>query len=66
MLWNSLHPLHAPETITCSVYLPRPPQRLPAGAIKALAVRSPFSVGFILQDNIPEPGDHCEVLAAYR
>ncbi len=45
-------------------------QRSPAGAISALAVSSLLSVGFILQDSdniqVPECGDHCEVLAAYR
>ena len=57
-------PLHAQSIC----HNPRPQQRSPAGTISlsALAVSSPFSVWFILQDNIPERGDHCEVLAAYR
>ena len=33
-------------------------------AISARAISSPFSLGFILSENNPARGDHCEVLAA--
>ncbi len=36
-----------------------------AGTISARAIRSPFSVGFILSENNPACGDRSEVLAAY-